>query len=71
MDRILKKTVCAQLSFVKYVTHQFQAKLDSWYLNILMVRPDRQGQGIATRFIDIVREKVHLTSATTSVLCMY
>ncbi|EPS99788.1 hypothetical protein FOMPIDRAFT_87425 [Fomitopsis schrenkii] len=32
-------------------------KLESWYLNVIMVRPEHQGQGIATQFIDIVREK--------------
>ncbi|KAH9928900.1 uncharacterized protein B0H18DRAFT_999285 [Fomitopsis serialis] len=31
-------------------------KLDSWYLNIIMVHPEHQGRGIATKFISIVRE---------------
>ncbi|KAI0729990.1 hypothetical protein C8Q72DRAFT_794082 [Fomitopsis betulina] len=34
-----------------------KGKLDSWYLNVIMVHPEHQGQGIATQFINIVHEK--------------
>ncbi|KAI0929819.1 hypothetical protein AcW1_008661 [Taiwanofungus camphoratus] len=32
-------------------------KVDSWWLNMIQVHPDRQRQGIATALIGLVREK--------------
>ncbi|KAH9843599.1 uncharacterized protein C8Q71DRAFT_729183 [Rhodofomes roseus] len=32
-------------------------KVDSWYLNIIMVHPDYHRRGIATKLVDVVRSK--------------
>ncbi|KAF5327460.1 hypothetical protein D9619_004050 [Psilocybe cf. subviscida] len=43
-------------------------KLDSWWMNLLMVRRDCQRQGVGTSLVNIVRGKVHsvlLKSTTT------
>ncbi|TFY67072.1 hypothetical protein EVJ58_g1854 [Rhodofomes roseus] len=34
-----------------------KGKVDSWYLNIIMVHPDYHRRGIATKLVDVVRSK--------------
>ncbi|KAI0929784.1 hypothetical protein AcW1_008638 [Taiwanofungus camphoratus] len=45
--------------FTRFVTGCMgrTGKVDSWWLNMIQVHPDRQRQGIATALIGLVREK--------------